>query len=111
MSWSKIRKWAVRTIKNGEVRISGVTYRPEAIHMPYDGRLDGLRMAFGRYWVGQHEMTLRNGLRFVSLWGTDLAFRSPDPDTDWPGPNCVDGVFPWDWWIEVRALREGESDG
>lgn len=93
------KRFAIRTVKNGTVRIAGVTYRPEGEHLPYDGRLDGLRLAFGRYvaaWLpGGYEP-------FVSLWGTEAALRCRDEaeqrrhfETD---PQVVNGSFPWLFW-------------
>lgn len=82
------RRFVLRTIHDGHVRINGKTYAPNDQHLAYDGRLDGMRFAFGLY----------DGFPFVSLWGTERTYNSDDPDADWPGPQCVDGGFPWLWW-------------
>lgn len=82
-------KFVVRTVRNGQVVIGKKIYRPRSDYKAYDGRLDGLRMIFGRY----RAPWLPDGYEpFVSLWGTE-ADHSP-----WPGPACVDGIFPWDFW-------------
>jgi hypothetical protein len=92
MKASKPRKWFVRKIKDGAVRIVGVTYRPKGDHLSYDGRLDGLRMIFARYFTGN---TVEP---FVSLWGTEEQRDAPYGGLVPPGPQCVDGHFPWDFW-------------
>lgn len=81
--------FVIRTIHNGCVCIFGRDYRPDEQHRRYDGRLDGQRFAFGLY-DGRPDL--------ISLWGTERAFRSDDENTDWPGPACVDGYFPWVFW-------------
>jgi len=97
-------KWAVRTIRNGRVRIGGVVYVPNESHMKYGGQLDGTRWAFARYWHGDHWAT------FVNMWGSEKAYRfDGDPDTssdeaqDWPGANCIGGFFRWDWWDAINT--------
>jgi len=85
----KDRGWEVRTVRNGAVCIAGKTYRPEQHHLAYDGRLDGLRCLFGRYWEIDHY------LPFVNLWGTEENARSESADF---GPECVDGTLPWMFW-------------
>lgn len=87
------RRFVIRTVRKGRVRIMGATFeiRPcNATSRPYDGRLDGLRMAFGLYWNGPSWNSA-----YVDIWGTEEAYRSPDTRTDWPGPHCVDATFPW----------------
>lgn len=95
-------RFAVRTIRNGKVRILGYEWEP--FREPCPERFEGMRAAFGLYW-GQpdwghgttryDERGLMNG---VSLWGSEAAFRGED---DWPGPFCEDGVFRWEWWQQV----------
>ena len=97
-------RFALRTIRNGRVKLFGREYAPSERHMKYDGRLDGLRFAFGLYYVGM-ERELH-----ASLWGTERAFKAADEDTDWPGPHCVDGSFPWDWWYPVGNPSERSGD-
>lgn len=107
---SRIRRsdrpaFVVRTIRDGTVRIIGKTYAVDEQHMPYDGRLDGLRYAFGRYGEGWD---------MVCLWGTEAAWEATKRNAsfrlqaryeqgDCYGPELVDGAFPWTWWREVTA--------
>jgi hypothetical protein len=96
-----MRLFAIRTVKQGTVKISGQIMRPREYYMerdgwpctmPYRGQLDGMRLAFGRYWIGQEYE------HFASLWGSEEMYHSPHKDVGWPGPNCIGGVFYWDWW-------------
>lgn len=87
---------AFRTVRNGEVKIAGMKYRPQQHHMVYDGRLDGKRFLFGRYFAPW----LSGGYEpFVSLWGTEEAAKT---ETTELGPECVDGCFPWVFWEVVK---------
>lgn len=88
------RRMVLRTIQNGHITIHGRTYRPETRHMPYDGRLDGMRYAFGRY------STLPNT---VTLWGTEEMYRMAETDPRFEelwanAPDVVNGGYPWMWW-------------
>jgi hypothetical protein len=88
------RRFVLRTIKDGRVRIFGKTYAPVERTVPYDGRLDGQRWAFGLYpeYVGS-----------VYLWGSERAYRE-GPEVDWETrPDVVNGVFVWAWWRERVA--------
>ena len=88
------RIWFTRTVRAGSVTIQGVTYWPVAIHLPYDGRLDGKRMVFARY---RSYGATPSGLEpFVNLWGSEAYRRGLDAMED--QPQCVDGSFPWDFW-------------
>jgi hypothetical protein len=89
-------KWAMRTVRDGKVRIGGVDYRPNETHRPYDGRLDGMRFLFGRYFTGSKIEP------FVSLWGTEQAARDPEANLA-DEPQCVDGHLPWDFWDAPAA--------
>ncbi len=122
------KRFAVRTIKDGRVTIGGVTFAPKQEHarglftqqgeawvlngfvsksvpVPYTGQLDGQRWAFGRYDKPGGE-----GFEpYVSLWGSAKAFAfqgdvdtASDDEHDWPGANCIDGVFHWEWWDAVE---------
>lgn len=94
----------MRTIRNGRVRIRGVLFRPDEHHRAYDGRLDGQRWLFGLYWGPKnYDRYGPDGwcCAFVSLWGTEaaaLARTDEDMQREWPGPNCIDGTFNWEWW-------------
>jgi hypothetical protein len=83
-------RFAVRTIRDGSVWVYGREFVASDRWLPYDGRLDGMRYAFGLYY------TAGERLPFVSLWGADGAYG--DENADWPGPECVDDRFPWEWW-------------
>jgi len=101
------KRMAVRTIRHGRVKIGGKWFMPNEHHMKYDGRLDGMRYAFGRYW------TSGKPLPFVSMWGTEACYKgihdNPDwEDTEYDDPSHItqdDGsvVCAWVWWDEVTA--------
>ena len=94
------RNFVIRTIRDGAVKINGFTYQPLNLsgygRITYDGRLDGMRYAFGLYWVGDKQEP------YVFLWGTERAYRSELKD-DWPGPHCVGGYFQWDFWYRQQV--------
>lgn len=99
------RLWHLRTVKDGKVRIRGRWYRPDELHLPCDGRLDGYRFLFGLY-EGMEDL--------AALWGTEEAYRSDSEEPHY-GPECVDGTFPWYFWHatdrspnERRLGQEGE---
>jgi len=97
------RHFVIRTIRNGQVKINGQIFRPEEMWMPYDGRLDGMRYVFSLYWRGD-EM-----LPFVSLWGTEAAYHATTDEElneHWPGPECIDGYFQWEWWHTAEGLEK-----
>lgn len=92
-----------RTIQHGQVDIFGRTYVPNEHHYKYSGQLDGQRWFFGLYWgppnYGKYDA--RGLASFVSLWGTEAAAKAKtleDMKGHWPGPNCIDGYFRWEWW-------------
>ena len=91
MRHPKARHFVIRTIRNGKVRIFGHDFTPDAPHIPYDGRLDGLRYAFGLYRLGDGYE------HFVHCWGTEAAYRS-DSDLAPAGPEVVDGALAWEFW-------------
>ena len=92
----------IRTVKNGSVRIYGKDYQPDGQHMPYDGRLEGVRLVFGRYKIAfVYEP-------FVSLWGTEEMKKTRNLSVS-DAPYCVNGNLPWVWWrddgkVECRQL-------
>jgi hypothetical protein len=68
-------RFVVRTVRHGQVTIHGRAYAPSQRHMAYDGRLEELRFAFGRYPHDPH---------VVALWG--LPRRLPgEPPHGLPG--------------------------
>ena len=100
----KRTKWATRTIKNGEVRILGVDYEPSRKFLDYDGRLDGQRWTFGLYWNGDKRKE-----DLVFLWGPERWGKTATEKWDWPGPACVEGRFPWDWWYPIGAQTDKKA--
>lgn len=84
------KRFAIRTIKHGTVKIGGRIFYPDQNHLVYDGRLDGLRYTFGRYLGSDGEY-----LPFVYLWGTEANYHG---DEQHHGPELVEGYFPWNWW-------------
>ncbi len=86
------RRFVLRTIKNGSVTINGKTFKPDEQWMKYDGRLDGMRYAFGLYYTGDKWED-----KFVNLWGSEKAYLSGGIE-DWPGKECVNDCFNWAWW-------------
>lgn len=99
------RNFVIRTIRNGRVKIFHKTFIPSAKWMEYDGRLDGLRVAFGLCWNGDE---WQDG--FVCLWDTEEnfnaeletvgEFREWLADEEDAPLGLVDGYFPWAWWYE-----------
>lgn len=101
------RRFVIRTIKNGQVKIFGRVFKPTDKWLKYDGRLDGQRYAFGLYWSGD-EM-----LPFVELWGLEEAYRSASDDEAWKNyckshsypPDVVydeklhGWYYPWATWV------------
>jgi hypothetical protein len=81
-----MNKFAIRTVRNGQVKINGNIYRPGETHMKYDGRLNGKRFAFGLY---DHKPDL------ISLWGTEEEYRIPGSINN--GEHIING-FPWLFW-------------
>mgnify|MGYP001591070236 CR=1 FL=1 len=83
---------AVRTVRNGTVRIKGRRFSPETHHEPYDGRLDNLRFAFALY----RDYETGGWKPLAALWGTEAAYRGQEPQMQ--GPEVVDGSLPWYFW-------------
>lgn len=83
--------FVTRTVRKGTVKIGGKVFRPQTEYMIYDGRLDGLRMVFGRY----NDPGIAEGWKpFVSLIGTVESVKAVSHDD----PDVVDGSFPWLFW-------------
>jgi hypothetical protein len=84
-------RFAIRTVRDGRVKVDGKVYRVNENHQKYRGELDGLRYAFGRYADPFH---------FVCLWGTEAAYRDHEIDP-LKGPHIQDdGTIPWLFWDE-----------
>lgn len=71
------RRFVIRTIKDGQVKIFGRIFKPSTRWLQYDGRLDGTRWAFGLYWNGDIQ------LPFVGLWGTEEAYLAAYEEGTW----------------------------
>ena len=98
MTDKPFRKWFIRTVHKGRVRIMNTIYAPDETHMAYDGRLDGLRFLFGRYrYYGTP-----GSPRLLALWGTEAACRDQAAAEEY-GPECVDGKLPWYFWHEMMT--------
>ncbi len=109
-------RFAIRTVKGGAVIIGGKVFRPREWYqerdgclrrsanrlyndVPYRGELDGMRLVFGRY----RDHSEDGFAEFVQLWGSVRNFTHHD---DWPGPNCIDGVFQWDSWCTEEKWQK-----
>jgi hypothetical protein len=105
-----VSRFVLRTVKGGQVTIDGRQFAPDEKYMAYDGRLEGLRFAFGVYHYDA---------RMVALWGSEDAYmatrrtassadqaRYACGECDSPEvvdiPGAVGGVLPWYFWREVR---------
>jgi hypothetical protein len=96
------RNFVIRTIRNGQVKINGRIFRPDNLWMEYDGRLDGMRYAFGLYWEGD------TMLEFAGLWGSEEAYKAASDEGAWEKycgehpqdlePEVVDAYYPWATW-------------
>ncbi|MEW6016456.1 MAG: hypothetical protein AB1760_00115 [Pseudomonadota bacterium] len=90
-------RFVIRTIRNGTVTIFGQQFQPDDGLLKYDGRLDGLRYAFGLYWRGDFQLPLLN------MWGTEDEYRD---GRTFDGPDVVDGTLPWAFWRPTGAGKE-----
>lgn len=92
-------RFVIRTINSGKVKINNRWFKPSDQYKKYDGRLDGLRYAFGIYWVGETNILIMDN--FLSLWGPEDQYNQEMP-TDHSGPHVVDGNLPWNLWVEIK---------
>jgi hypothetical protein len=98
--------FVLRTVKDGQVTIYGRQFEPDENHFDYDGRLEGLRFAFG---------SCRQPSRSTwALWGSEDAWnatRRTASEADQARfergqceqPEVVDGAMPWMFWHEVTS--------
>jgi len=86
------RRFVIRTIRSGKVRIFGKEFSPYADV----SRFNGSRAAFGLYWTGE-----KWEQRFVSLWGSEKEYRAADGEVR--TFIAEDGYFRWEWWYQVAA--------
>jgi hypothetical protein len=101
----------LRTVRDGQVTIDGRQFAPDENYMAYDGRLEGLRFAFGLY---------RHDARMAALWGSEDAYRASrrtafrydqeryerygcDSPEVVDSPETGGGVLPWYFWREVAG--------
>lgn len=92
-------KFALRKIRNGRVKIGGRWFVPSERFKKYDGSLDGLVFAFGRYpkFNGSAEYE-----DFIELWGPEQNYHEPDTDKWEKDPQVQsDGTMPWASWRAV----------
>ncbi len=98
-------KFAVRTVKDGKVKINGRYYAPKE-GSPDPAPLEGHRFAFGRYFTGNEPSRGRDGKTFVCLWGSEAYYRLTDPE-DYEkgdfGPHIVNGYYLYEWWDEIDS--------
>jgi hypothetical protein len=92
----KGKSFVVRTIRNGRVKIGKKWYYPDAKWMEYDGRLDGVRYAFGRYWRRSNRGWKPEP--FVYLWGPEHNYHALDSSEWIEDIQIVHGTMPWTWW-------------
>ena len=92
------KRFVIRTIKDGAVRVFNHRFTPRE---PYDGQLEGQRMAFGIYYMG--DMMLDT----LFLWGTEAMYTAETEEEyhnqylDQPNVD-IRGVIHWVWWEVVN---------
>ena len=101
-----MRNFAIRTVRDGTIKVEGRVFAVGQDHREYHGELDGQRFAFGLY--GDAAFGARP--HAVSLWGTEAEYRDARTavDDSWVDPNppyAVDGRLPWGWWREVKQME------
>lgn len=84
--------WAIRTVRNGKVKILGKWYKPDD---EYNGELEGQRFVFGLYWCGNERRP------FIFLWGPEQNFRERDHNKYVKNPCHINGYIYWSWWREL----------
>ncbi len=105
-----MRRFVIRKIKDGRVKIFGKYFYPDDRFMKYDGRLDGMRYAFGLYWTRTKSGWIIDG---INLWGTEEVYKAAPYKQNYeeltaiPGPECVDGKYNWAFWSEYPIYSEG----
>lgn len=93
-----MRRFVIRKVYGGMVRIDKEWYHPQSQFKVYDGRLDGMKFAFA-------VSKLPDGSKIVQLWGTAEQFRDKQWTFETSGPEVVDGTLPWLWWNRVGGER------
>jgi hypothetical protein len=105
--------WAIRRIDGPSVEVEGVIYTVDDNSFPYDGRLDGMWMAFGRYVTYPGDARAigpQNHLPILSLWGLAHVWYGWSQTN--PVPEAVDGLLHWMWWRtkEDQARHEAVAE-
>ena len=97
-------RFAIRTIRNGRVKIFHRWFEPQEKWEEYDGRLEGLRYAFGLYYNPHYPYVnpTESMEPYVYLWGSEEQYHDPEL-LDFRGPEITkDGGLPWIFWNEVE---------
>jgi len=101
---NKPKRFVIRTIRNGKVKIFNNYYYPINLYKKYDGRLNEMRYAFGLYWKPREDgkWQLED---YVQLWGTEEMYNCADGSNKElfsklyrEDPQKVDGNLPWLTW-------------
>ena len=101
-----MKRWAVRTVRNGRVKVYGRYYAPD---VPAKPEMEGKRFMFGLYFVGSPKKGIqatRRGRRFIYLWGTQREAENVqawiDGEIDDHSIYTIDdGGLAWCWWNEI----------
>ncbi len=95
MSYTTTR-FAIRTVRDGAVKICGVRYHVDTQQGKYCGELNGKRYAFGRYWQVDKYLPL------VFLWGSEREFLRVTAGfltwADFEPDYVIGGQLPYVWW-------------
>lgn len=106
-----MRNFVIRTVKDGRVKIGNTYFYPENKYEEYDGRLEGMRFAFGLYakvyglsFGGGKPPVSYRGEEYepvITLWGTEEEFEQKNVAVS--PPYAVNGRLPWMWWFAEHA--------
>lgn len=108
-----MRRFIIRTVRNGMVKFGNTNFVPSNRYAKYDGRLDGLRLAFGLYTSydtendNPVEYRGEKYLPYISLWGTEKEYIDINQDVN--APYIVDGALPWDMWYPENEEEHPEE--
>jgi hypothetical protein len=104
----KKRSFVIRTVKDDGIKLDQCRWIPTP-KVALNGRLDGKRYAFGRYYkfdsTGERPHTL------LSLWGSEAYFRGETEGEDAANNAMIeDGIYlSWLWWRPepcIEAIRK-----
>ena len=90
-----------RTVRKGRVKVGRKLYHPSEKYMPYDGRFEGMRLSFGRYFSFNGNKWEQEPYLFLTGFASDLGWDK------WVELATIEGAdkscyFYWDWWNEVE---------